>query len=339
MIDVALDARMTRRMSYGMRAYALELAARLPRVAPDLKIVTFGGRGNLGLDEQVLLPVRLRRMQPRLTHYVTIFAPLAGPRPYVMMIHDLIHVAHPEFYSPAVAAYYATVARRLAQGAALLCTGDERTVEQCERYLGVPPSRCRVIPLGYDPQLAERIAIERGPRPYFLYSGNLRPHKNVSTLLAAWAGLPPSVEVDLYLTGTETPAERLGAFNRPNRRLVVLGTVSEERLWRLYRGALAYVHPALAEGFGIPMLEAMAAGTPVIAARESVPSVVSGEAALFAARDVTALGELLRDAAQGSSAWSERAARGKKHVQPYTWDRFAMATADMYRELLTATDR
>lgn len=339
MIDVALDGRLTRRMSYGMRAYAAQLAARLPLVAPDLNVVAFGGRGNLGFDEQVLLPVRLRRMHPRLTHYVTVFAPLSGPRPYVMMIHDLIHVAFPQFYSPAVAVYYATVGRRLAQGAALLCMGDERTVEQCERYLGVPPERCRVIPLGYDPRLAERLAVERGPRPYFLYSGNLRPHKNVATLLAAWAGLPPSVEVDLYFTGTDTSPDRFTDFNRANRRLVILGTVSQERLWRLYRGALAYVHPALAEGFGIPMLEAMAVGTPVIASREAVPSIVRGDAALFAARDVAGLRDLLYDAALGSSGWAERATRGKKRVQPYTWDRFAMATAQMYRDVLSATSR
>jgi glycosyltransferase involved in cell wall biosynthesis len=333
-IDVALDARQTRRMSFGMRAYATQLANRLPYVAPDLKIAAFRGRGNVNLDEQLIVPLRVVRLRPRLTHYVTIFAPVLAPRPYVMMIHDLIHVAHPEFSSAAVVLYYARVARRLAQPAELLLMGDDRTVAQCERYLGIPPERCRVVPLGYDPALAQRIAAEQGARPYFLYAGNLRPHKNVATLLAAWSSLPASVEIDLYFTGTAAVGARFAPFERPGRRLVVLGTVGEERLWRLYRGALAYVHPSLAEGFGIPMLEAMAAGTPVIASRESVPSIVREHAALFDARDVSALRGLLLEAAQGSAAWRDRAARGKGAVRPYTWDRFAMSTADVYREIL-----
>jgi len=333
-VDVALDMRMTRRMSFGMRAYAEQLARHLPAVAPDLSVVPLHGGANLGFDEQVLLPLRVGRMRPRLTHYTTIFAPLLAPRPYVMMIHDLIHVAHPEFYGRSVALYYATVARRLAQRAGLLVMGDERTVEQCERYLGVSRDRCRVTPLGYDPYLASATTAERGARPFFLYSGNLRPHKNVATLIAAWSSLADDVEVDLYITGTDAAAPHFARFERGNRKLVELGTVSEERLWRLYRGALAYVHPALAEGFGLPMLEAMAAGTPVIAARECVSSVVRGGAALFDARDTEALRALLADVARGSQLWRERAARGKERVQPYTWERFAMSTADVYREIL-----
>lgn len=333
-VDVALDARLTRRMSFGMRAYATQLARHLPRAAPDLKVAALQGGQSLSFDEQLFMPLRVARLRPRLTHYTTIFAPLLAPRPYILMIHDLIHVVHPEFYGRGVALYYATVARRLAQGARLLVMGDERTVAQCERYLGVARERCRVTPLGYDPALAAVTDAERAARPFFLYSGNARPHKNVATLLAAWSSLPAQIEVDLYLTGMDAGAVDLARFDRPGRQVVVLGTVSEERLWRLYRGALAYVHPALAEGFGIPMLEAMAAGTPVIASRESVPSVARQHAALFDARDVGALRALLADAASGSPAWGERAARGKESVRPYTWERFAMTTAEVYREVL-----
>jgi glycosyltransferase involved in cell wall biosynthesis len=332
-VDVALDARLTRRMSFGMRAYAVELARYLPVVAPDLRVVPLHGGANMGLDEQVLMPLRVARMRPQLTHYTTIFAPLLAPLPYIQMIHDLIHVVHPEFYGRGVALYYATVARRLTQRARFLVMGDERTVEQCERYLGVDPAVCRVTPLGYDPALAAQSGVEKSVRPYVLYSGNLRPHKNVATLLAAWSALPPSVEVDLYLTGDEAD-ERFAHFESGSRRIVMLGTVSDERLWQLYRGALAYVHPALAEGFGLPMLEAMAAGTPVIASRECVSSVVRDFAALFNARDVDQLRSLLADVAQGSAAWRERAARGKDHVRPYTWERFAMSTVAVYREVL-----
>jgi len=332
-VDVALDGRLTRRMSFGMRAYTTRLLEYLPRVAPDLAVTPFRGGANLGLDEQLLMPLRIARLHPRLTHYTTFYVPLVAPRPYIMMIHDLIPVVLPQFYAPHVAVYYATVAPRLARRAELLVMADERTAEQCERYLGVSRTRCRIVPLGYDPGRAAETTCERAVRPYFLYAGNLRAHKNVATLLAAWASLPDEIAVDLYIVGNGEPRFG-GRFDRANRRIVELGTVTEERLWRLYRGALAYVHPALAEGFGLPMLEAMAAGTPVIAARESVPSIVREDAGLFDARDVRALRALLADVAAGSPRWRSRAARGRERVRPYTWERFAMSTADVYREVL-----
>ena len=87
-VDVALDLPRTRQLSVGMKAYAEELAARLPRVAPDLRFATLERHSALSVEEQIALPLALRRAKAGLVHYLSVYAPVAGPRPYVITIHD-----------------------------------------------------------------------------------------------------------------------------------------------------------------------------------------------------------------------------------------------------------
>jgi hypothetical protein len=101
----------TRHLSVGMQAYVDELALRLPRVAPDLTFATFPRTRSLTLDEQFGLPRRLRRANPRLVHFLSVYAPLFGPRPYAITVHDLIHLRFPQFFKATVGPYYASVVR------------------------------------------------------------------------------------------------------------------------------------------------------------------------------------------------------------------------------------
>ncbi|MGH7748586.1 MAG: glycosyltransferase, partial [Candidatus Dormibacteria bacterium] len=264
-------------MSTGTRAYLDALLDGLPRVAPDLAIARIGRGEHFGVNEHLRLPVEVLSQRPRLVHFITPVAPLVRPAPYVVTVHDLIHLRFPELHARQAQLYYAILGRRLIRGARRILVGDERTVEDCVRLVGVPPERCRVVPLGFDPVLLTDDAIEQRPHPYVFYAGNHRAHKNLATLFAAWHALPPSVELDCVVTGpNDLPAAV--PRTRPGGAIVTLGQVDRARLSRLYRGALAYVHPALVEGFGIPMLEAAAVGTPVIAAAECVPAVVRGVA-------------------------------------------------------------
>ena len=320
-------------MSVGTLAYLDELLRGLPHVAPELRVATVGDGENFGFAENVGLPLRLAALDPRLVHYPTLFAPLVRAQPYVATVHDLIHLRHPEFFGRATAAFYATLGGTIARGARLLCMGDERTVDDCERYLRVPRERCRVVPLGFDPALLTATAIAEGERPYFFYAGNHRPHKNLDTLYRAWHALAESV--DLVLTGVDEPAVR-AQFARPEAAIRYLGDVSQTTLWSHYRGALAYVQPSLSEGFGIPMLEALAVGTPVIASEEAVPTVVRPYAQTFPARNAGALGDVLRASARDPATASARASEGALAVRAYTWDRFAAATAAVYHEVLDA---
>jgi hypothetical protein len=111
-----------------MQAYVDELALRLPRVAPDLTFATFPRTRSLTLDEQFGLPRRLRRANPRLVHFLSVYAPLFGPRPYAITVHDLIHLRFPQFFKATVGPYYASVVRFVCARAARVLTDDERTV-------------------------------------------------------------------------------------------------------------------------------------------------------------------------------------------------------------------
>ncbi len=338
MIDVALDARITPRMSAGMRAYVRALVEGVPRVARDIVLHVLDRGGNFGIDEFVRLPAAIRELAPDVTHFPTVFVPFDRRKPYVAMVHDLIHLQFPQFFGLATAAHYELLALPMYRNAALLLTSDERTVAACEQLLRVPPERCRVVPLGYDPALLDPVEPLALTRPFLFYAGNHRPHKNLGALFEAWSGLPPAVELDLVCTGPDDPAAR-ERYARTGGTLQFVGDLSAAELAQRYRAALAYVHPALAEGFGLPMLEATVLGTPVLASATCVPGILMPYVTAFAPHDVLALRAVLVDVLARTSAYRERAAEGSVAVRAYTWDRFAAATAAVYREVAHATDR
>jgi glycosyltransferase involved in cell wall biosynthesis len=166
-----------------------------------------------------------------------------------------------------------------------------------------------------------------------MYAGNHRPHKNLDVLYEAWAGLPEAIALDLVLTGPADPAAQQ-RYRRAGSELRYAGTLGDDHLIAGYRAASAYVHPALVEGFGLPMLEAMVAGTPVIASTTSVPSILESYAVTFAPHDTLALRAALTDLAANPAAYRRRAAEGQTVARAYTWDRFAAATAAVYREVV-----
>jgi glycosyltransferase involved in cell wall biosynthesis len=331
-VDVALDLPRTRQLSVGMRAYAEELAARLPAVAPDLTFLTLARTSALDRGEQFSLPARLRRARPRLVHFLSVYAPLAAPRPYVITVHDLIHLRFPAYFKRTVGPYYRTIVRAVCARAARVITDDERTVSDLERYLGVSARNVRIVPLGVDDTFLEPVATPQNARPYFVYAGNRRPHKNLAALFAAWEAVPAEHAVDLVLTGTDQDegAARAALPRRAQGTFRYAGDVSTAELARLYRGATALVYPSLCEGFGLPMLEAAAVGTPVIASSQAVPGVLRAVVDVFEPHDVAALARLMTRALLTPSA----PAAAQATARELTWDLCARRTADVYREVL-----
>ncbi|GAC1393355.1 MAG: glycosyltransferase family 1 protein [Vulcanimicrobiaceae bacterium] len=331
---VGLDARLTRQMSVGMQRYTQELSARLPRVAPDLEFVQFQQGANFGWAEQVALPMAMSRAKLDLRHFLSLYTPALPAAPYIVTIHDLIHLRFPQFFKSKVGPYYKTVVRLAAKRAARVITDDERTVNDLQRFLGVDPQKCRVIPLGVEDRFLSAAAPYRARQPYLLYVGNHRPHKDLHTLFEAWSRLPKTRHVDLYVTGPDDFGPLLGRYQTADRQIVVLGDVPQDKLPALYGGAMALVHPALCEGFGLPMLEAMAARCPVIACHDSAPLVMQKAMLLFPPSDVTALTvrmeRLLADEGLRAALVNE----GRTLAASLTWDRCASTTADVYREVL-----
>lgn len=336
MLDLLLDARITSHMSDGMRAYTRELALRLPRLAPDLRIAEFAGGDNFDLSEQLAMPVKIARSRPRLVHFTTPFAPLLLPPRYAVTIHDLIDLHYPQFAKRKVQPYYRLVVRRLAAGAAAVLAPDLPTCDDLISLLDVKPERVRIVPLGVEESFGRDVEPLRGERPYFFYAGNHRPHKDLATLFAAWYELPEGTGVDLYVTGEDDFGGALRRYERSDGRIVCLGRVTRERLAAAMRGAVAYVHPALIEGFGLPLLEAMRVHALVIASDPSIPTPLRAGALAFPAGDVEALRALLLHALREPAQLEGVRGKGAAAAAELTWDRTVAATAAVYRELLAA---
>jgi glycosyltransferase involved in cell wall biosynthesis len=326
---IAFDARETSHMSAGVLNYSRKLREWLPRVAPDLRLLAVGRGDNFDVAEQVALPIELARSGAALAHFPTLYVPRFVPLPYIVTVHDLIDLHYPKFVKPQVVPYMRAIVAPVARGARAVITDDDATVADLERFLGVDPARVRVIPLGNDDP-PEPVVPAAHPRPYVLYVGNRRPHKNLETLVAAWSALPAERAVDLVVSGP--PDDALRAALGPGD-VVFLGDRTDDELRRWYAGAATYAHPALREGFGLPLLEAMRSGAPVVASRPAMPQVLAPHATLVDAYDVgawtAALKRLLDDPAAARSA----GAAAREATRELTWERTAQRTADVYREI------
>ena len=331
---VGLDVRMTRQWSIGMKTYARELVERLPFVAPEFSYTTFAAGANFGWSEQIGLPLAIRSAKLDVMHFLSQYVPLFAPGKFILTIHDLIHLRFPAYFKAKVGPYYATVVRVACARAARVITDDERTVDDLVAFLGVNRNKIRVIPLGVAEFFLRPVAPHDGARPYLLYVGNHRRHKDLATLFAAWSALPQAWPIDLYVTGPDDFGGELQRRSGPSRSIVALGDVSAERLAAYYAGARSLVAPALREGFGLPMLEAMAVGCPVVASREAVPRALASAALTFAPSDARELQISLERILSDEALRTRAVALGRAIARDLTWDRCARATADVYRELL-----
>ncbi|HME82582.1 MAG TPA: glycosyltransferase family 1 protein [Candidatus Eremiobacteraceae bacterium] len=361
---IILDARVTKQMSVGMITYVRELAARLPDAAPDLsftivsnvKLDTGGDVGTIHIPERLAVNgslgeqlgyaglLRRLRRNASLTHLMSVYAPRWTPTPYVYTIHDLIHRRFPHYFKWKVRPYYEFVAGPVARGASAVITDAAATVPDLERFLGVDAAAVRIVPLG----VSERFALDASEReqaakrvrarlelraPYIFYAGNHREHKNLETLAAAWQEVQGAC--DLVLTESMPFAFDLDRYTKRGGRIVRAGHVSEEELVELYAGCAATVQPSSYEGFGLSVLEGMAAGAPVIVAQTPALLEVAGDAALtFPVRDVTALTRAVELVLAGGADVEALRERGRRRASAYSWSQTARLTAGVYRECL-----
>ncbi len=331
---IGLDARCGKRFSVGMATYMREVSRRLPEIAPQYEFCVYAEGQNLGIAEQVVLPLEMWRDRIDLAHYMAHYVPAFAGGTFVFTIHDLIHLRYVEFFRAYIGPYYRTVVRRACRKAARIITSDRRTIEDLVHYFDVDPAKIVVIPLAPRERFFTQAKAFRGERPYLLNVGNHRQHKDIPTLLRAWSGLPARYEVDLYLTGPDDFDGELQRLSTPRRRAIVLGDVSDDELAAYYAGAVALVHPALLEGFGLPFVEAMAQGCPVIATDTSLPEPIVPASLSFPVRDAEAARAQIEHLLDDAAFRNDLVERGESIVRGLTWERTARATADVYRTVL-----
>jgi glycosyltransferase involved in cell wall biosynthesis len=208
--------------------------------------------------------------------------PLFCRSPFVFTIHDLSHIYCPEISSLPIRLYYATVMKRACRRAARILTVSEFTRKQIIDWSGVSPEKVLNVGCGVDPAYQPNGDSYGLPFPYFLSISNRRRHKNEFRIVAAFAKASLDPRTHLVFTG-EPVADLVHCIeaHQLSSRVDFVGVVPEAKLPSLYRGAEALIFPSLYEGFGLPILEAMACGTPVVTANTTAMPEVAGDAALL----------------------------------------------------------
>lgn len=266
----------------------------------------------------------------------------------VTTIHDLAVLVHPSWARPASAAYFKMSLARVVESSDALIVPSEHTKRDLLGFFPGIAWKVRVVPEGVSevfrqrPPEPSREVSDPGGRPYILTVGEIQPRKNLGMLLRAFQELPAEVRGRYLLVHAgdarslrerkefQELAERLGL----DAALRVLGHVSDERLRELYRGAAVFVFPSLYEGFGLPVLEAMACGAPTLAARGSALPEVGGEAVLyFDPANAVELRDLLLRVLQDEALRSSLQDRGRKQAEHFSWERAARETLALYHSL------
>jgi len=310
---------------------------RLPTARPAVRI----------LWEQALQPRALRREGVELLHSLAFSQPVLWRGPSVVSFMDLSFLRFPRAFNRANRLYLTTMARAAVRRADRLVAISEHTRQDLVRLLGADPARVAVTYCGVDPSFrpldADRVAAYRErqglPDRFILYVGTLEPRKNVPRLLQAYARLrragnaPP-----LVLVGARgwrhTAIDAMLAHLDLRDHVRFLGYVPAPELPLCYNAAAVFVYPSLYEGFGLPPLEALACGTPVVtSSTSSLPEAVGDAALLVDPRDPAALAGALRAALEDEPLRDRLRRAGFQQASRFTWRRTAEQTLAVYHGL------
>jgi glycosyltransferase involved in cell wall biosynthesis len=371
-VRIAIDAR--KMHDFGIGTYVRNLVSQLARLdGSDTYVIicrkldqefvrSLGPRfeplvehaGNYSALEQISIPFALERAHVDLfhaPHYVV--SPLTRC-PTVVTIHDCIHLRFPQYLPNRAAHLYArTMMTMAARRARRILTVSHASKQDIMRYLRAPAEKIEVIYNALDERLAAPPSQEEISRvrerfllnaPFVLYAGNIKPHKNVDRLIEAFSILRRhgAGETRLLLIGDEISKypnlRRLVHRFQLHQYVRFLGFVPDATLAALYRLASVFVFPSLYEGFGLPPLEAMASGTPVITSNvSSLPEVVGDAALLVDPTSAGAIAEAIARVLGEPALRADLVARGLARVNAFSWTRAATRTQQVYAEVLGAS--
>ncbi|MDO8560023.1 MAG: glycosyltransferase family 1 protein [bacterium] len=369
---VAVDARcLAESYRSGVGEYVYHLLTRLPKLTPQLHYRWYWtSRRPVRLPElaavnadtlelnvpSIVLNAAVRFLhRPRLDALAkadAVFLPslqsvaLRPGTPLGISIADLSFERYPEFFTPKSRFWHAIInPRYLCQRASQIVVNSEHTRRELQDCYRVPADRITVAYLGYDPLFSQSVLPAqrrevtqryRLPSRFVLAVGNLEPRKNLGSLIAAYDRLQP--DADLVIVGRPVwradTLYRQAAASRLSRRIHFLGYVAGNDRPALYQLAACLAYPSYYEGFGLPALEAMAAGTPVVASSAtSLPEVVGAAGVLVDPYDISSIAEGLRAVLNDENFARRLSAAGRLRAQDFSWDETARKTAPVIARL------
>lgn len=359
--------------SAGVSGYIRQLLAHLPAAAPDLHLTAFTPDVELDLPasldvhrstrwdtrrplrriiwEQATLPLLVRQAQLDLLHGAVNINPALAPCPTVVTVHDLSFMRYPQAFPPVQRAYLQSQVRRSVRAARQVIAVSQATKQDVIELFGVPADHIDVVHNGVDASFCPAPAAQveafrrqqRLPQRYILHLGTLEPRKNLVRLVQAFAhvkgmdsGQPPIKLVLAGGKGWDYDAIFAEVTHQGLEQEVLFpGYVADEELVWWYRAAAVFAYPSLLEGFGLPVLEAMACGAPVVTSNVSSLPEVAGDAALLVdPTSVDALAAALLRLLDDTTLAAELRTRGLHQAARFPWSRTAAETADVYRRAL-----
>jgi glycosyltransferase involved in cell wall biosynthesis len=307
--------------------------------------------------DHVAFPFFLHRLNPEVVHIPLNRVPLLMWKPYVVTIHDMANIFFDEHHSDTRMWLRRFRFRRGLARADRVIAVSEATSREVQKVMGVPPHRIRVIYNAPDPEFFKaRPAAQQDERqrimeryqiqyPFLLYAGNIRPHKNIPRLVEAFAVLrdelgshPVYKDLRLIIIGdqiSQFPEVRHAVIkSRVENAVRFLGFVPFDTLRCFYESAAAFVFPSRHEGFGLPPLEAMASGTPVICSNvSSLPEVVGDAAVLVNPANVFEIARGIREVLLDDRLRAELIRRGRLQAAKFSWGRTAREVLEIYQEV------
>jgi glycosyltransferase involved in cell wall biosynthesis len=370
-MKIAIDARKWR--DYGIGTYVRNLVRHLARLDRETTYFLFCDRADestlrdlaenfvpvvddsagYSLREHVSIPLKLRRLGADLLHSPHYVLPLACPTRSVVTIHDCIHLLFPQYLPNRMAWKYARfVMGHAVRKSALVFTVSEASRRDILRfYPRTDPDSVQVVPNAIDESLLTHPGEEEMDRVreryqirgrFVLYAGNIKPHKNLERLVGAFGLLKRrsgNEDLKLLIIGDEVnrygPLRRAVEAEGVRQDVRFFGFVPDRTLAALYRLASVFAFPSLYEGFGLPPLEAMACGTPVVTSRiSSLPEVVGDGALLVDPYRVTEIADGLQRVLEDSALCAQLVARGAERAQAFSWERSVRAIHAGYLKVL-----
>ncbi|MGA7937862.1 MAG: glycosyltransferase family 1 protein [Kovacikia sp.] len=305
---------------------------------PDLT-AEYGLKGHLKrlLWVQFQLPKLYHKLASTLLFSPIPEAPLGAGCRSIVTVHDLIPLHFPKRFSPATLYNRYYIPQVLRQAVHILCN-SVATANDIVHYCKISGNQITPIPLAYD--AANFRFLDLPTRNYFLYLGRINPYKNVQRLISAFGTLPNRLNYELWFAGPpdqrympalESQIKALGLANR----VKFLNYVSYGELPTLINQAIALVFPSLWEGFGLPVLEAMACGTPVITSNlASLPEVVGDAAVLIDPYNVGAIAQAMHDLTTDTSLHLQLRTAGLARANQFSWAKTGQATLEVLRSYL-----
>jgi len=367
-VRVAIDIRKLH--DYGIGTYVSNLVRGLARLDHDHEytlichpndvdfVRALGGNfrawpdraGNYSLREQLSIPIDVWRVRPDLFHAPHYVLPPLTPGKTVVTIHDCIHLRFPQYLPNRAAHLYARVfLSSAAKKASRVITVSEASKRDIIELLHTPPGKVEVVYNGFDERLTSPSAEDKVrvrdrfqlDAPFVLYAGNIKPHKNVDRLIEAFALLRQRGmgNVTLLIIGDDiskySNLRRLVHRHQLHQQVRFLGFVSTDTLAALYQLAQVFVFPSLYEGFGLPPLEAMANGTPVITSNvSSLPEVVDDAAVLIDPLDADGIANAMYRVLNEPELRAELVRRGHDRVKAFSWTKSVARTHEIYMDVL-----